>query len=104
VKKWQDGTIALALVAASQQYTAKTQYRNKYSQERNCASTVPFPHSEVSERFIYSHDRSAYSAAGKYGDRSWEYMNRRHVNVEIGTEAARLPEKECINGIFVAVY
>ncbi len=24
---------------------------------------------------IYSHDRSAYSAAGKYVDRSWEYLN-----------------------------
>jgi hypothetical protein len=26
------------------------------------------------------------------------------VNVEIGTEAAQFPEKEYINGIFVAVY
>ncbi len=28
------------------------------------------------EWFIYSHDRFAYSAAGKYVDRSWEYINR----------------------------
>ncbi len=35
-----------------------------------------FPHSYVCERFIYSHDRSAYSAAGKYVDQSWEYINR----------------------------
>jgi hypothetical protein len=33
-----------------------------------------FPHSCVCERFIYSHDRSAYSAAGKYVNRSWEYI------------------------------
>jgi hypothetical protein len=35
-----------------------------------------FPHSCVCERFIYYQDRSAYSAAGKYVDRSWEYINR----------------------------
>ncbi len=35
-----------------------------------------FPHSCVCERFILTHDRSAYSAAGKYVDRSWEYTNR----------------------------
>jgi hypothetical protein len=27
----------------------------------------------------------------------------RHINVEIGTEAAKFPEKEYINGIFLAV-
>jgi hypothetical protein len=25
------------------------------------------------EQFVNSHDRSAYSAAGKYVDRSWDY-------------------------------
>jgi hypothetical protein len=28
----------------------------------------------------------------------------RHINVEIGTEAMQFPEKEYINGIFVAVH
>ncbi len=35
-----------------------------------------FTHSCVCERFIYSQVRSAYSAAGKYEDRSREYTNR----------------------------
>ncbi len=34
-----------------------------------------FPHYCVCEQCIYSHNRSAYSAAGKYEDRSWEYIN-----------------------------
>ncbi len=30
----------------------------------------------ICEKFIYFLDRSAYSAAGKYVDQSWEYINR----------------------------
>jgi hypothetical protein len=33
----------------------------------------PSPYSCVCERFIYSQDRSACSAAGKYVDRFWYY-------------------------------
>jgi hypothetical protein len=56
------------------------------------------------ERFIYFQDQSAFSAPGKYVDRSWKYINRTQtLSVEIGTEAAKFPEKEYINGIFLAV-
>jgi hypothetical protein len=42
----------------------------------------------------------------KYVDQSWEYINpsQTHMNVEIGTEAVQFPEKEYINGIFIALF
>jgi hypothetical protein len=49
-----------------------------------------FPPACVCEPFIYSHDRSVYSAAGNMGDRAWD-------------EAGQFPEKEYINEIFAAV-
>jgi hypothetical protein len=58
----------------------------------------------VSDLFIPT--ISAYSAAGNNMcmDWCWDYINRSHINVEIGTEAAHFPAKEHINGIFVAVW
>ncbi len=64
-----------------------------------------FLHSFVCERLIYSHDRSAYSAAGKFAYRSWEYINRLQAH-ECGKLGLRPPQflfREYINGIFVAV-
>ncbi len=58
-------------------FSAKTQCENskKIFQEKEFRShRFRFPDSCVCERFIYSHDRSAYSAAGKYVERSWEYI------------------------------
>jgi len=52
-----------------------TKSPNKYSLKKNCRPQSQFSHSCVYARFIYSHKRSAFSAAGKYVDRSWEYIN-----------------------------
>ncbi len=52
--------------------------QNKYSQKRNCAATVQI-FTMLCLWLIYIFPRSmclAYSAAGKYGYRSWAYINR----------------------------
>jgi hypothetical protein len=79
--------------------------RNKYSQKRNWAATVPISTSCVCECFYILYYRwSAYSAAGNmWTDPGNIEIAHRHMNVKIGTEAAQFPEKEYINGIFVAV-
>jgi hypothetical protein len=65
--------------------------------KRNCAATVPISHSCVGERFIYSRDRLAYSAVGNmWTDPGNISIAHRHMNVEIGTDAALFTEKEYI--------
>ncbi len=55
------------------------------------------------EVFIFP-GRSAYSAAGKYVDWSWEYINRSQTHECGNWDWGRtIPEKEYINGIFPAV-
>ncbi len=59
--------------------TLKTQYRTFKTNIPRKGIAWPqskFPHSCVSERFINSHDRSAFSTSGIYVDRSWEYIQR----------------------------
>ncbi len=76
-------------------------FRNKYSQERNIGAGFrsQFPLSCVCERFIYYHGRSAYSAGGNMKtDPGTIKIAHRHMNVEIGAEAALFPEKEYIRG------
>ncbi len=78
------------------------QILNKYSQKRNCAATVPIPyiHVSVSDLYIPTMDLPILlpEICGPILG-----IAHRQMNVEIGTEAAQFPEKEYINGIFVAV-
>ncbi len=61
-------------------HTAKTKYQNfetNIPRKGISGSQSQFPHSCVCEWFLYSHDRSAYSAGGNtYVERSWDYLNR----------------------------
>jgi hypothetical protein len=78
--------------------------RNKYSQKRNCAATVPISTFMcLWPIYIFPWSICLFSCR-KYVDRSWEYKNRLQKNeCGNGTETAQFPEKEYINGIFVAV-
>ncbi len=54
---------------------AKTKYQ-RFEANISKKGIAQFPHSCFCERFIFSYGLSAYSAAGKYVDRSWKYINR----------------------------
>jgi hypothetical protein len=69
----------LKKLLANHSNSTKTQYRKFETNIPRKGIALPqsqFPQSCVCERFIYSQDRSAYSAAGKNVDPSWEYINR----------------------------
>ncbi len=74
-----------------------------YFQNRIIIFCLPVPTLVyICESFIYFQDRSACSAQGNmWTDPGNILIAHRHVNVKI---AAQFPEKEYINGIFVAVY
>ncbi len=68
--------------------TANTLYRKfktNISRNENAWPRSQIPHSCISQRFIHSHDRSAYFAA-KYVGRSWEYINRSQIHECVNCE------------------
>ncbi len=76
--------------------TAKPQYQKfetNIPRKELCGLSPNF-HTHASVSDLYPHERFAYSATGKYVDRSWEYINRSQTHeCGNGTEAAQFPEK-----------
>ncbi len=61
-------------------------------QNYNVLSPSSYTHISVRDLYTYFQDRSAYSAAGKYVDRSWEYINRSQTH-ECGNWGRAIPRK-----------
>ncbi len=94
ISRWQ----FISLVICTEKNQCR-KFETNLTSKGNAQPKSQFPHSCVCEQFIYSHDWSAYSPAGKYGDLSLECLNRSQTH-EHGnwTKAAQFPEKEYMQG------
>ncbi len=95
----KEGLSMIYHLAYGNECTAKTQYRKiretSIPRKGIARPQSQFPHSCVCERFIYSHDRyshdrSAYSAGGKYVDLSWENIYRSQTHEYVNRDGGRV--------------
>ncbi len=73
-------------------------------QNYNVLSPSSYTHISVRDLYIFRIGLPIQLLENLLTDPGNILIAHRHMSVEIKTEAAQFPEKECINGIFVAVY
>jgi hypothetical protein len=100
-------TVNNVLYTALQNINAEN-LKQIFPRKRSCAATVPsfHIHVSVSNLYILTIDLPILLQENMWtdpGNIDKSVTDTSHMNVAIGTEAAQIPEKEYINGIFGAV-